>query len=460
MTAGRSDSQPDARRTIHWLDAAWYERRRRGPAWPESCLHRRDSPMARRGVRFPRQRDGRTAGRWRIEPRRLVPVLVHAVDDLPALPPAPKDLQEWLGLARPVQLAPARDERSGFYASPRAARADGSRSSSITSSLWPTAATRSETHPVCCSTAPDGYNDWARRQPLSGIDGPQPESGRADRQPRRPLDAGSSGCPRARPDLRRPPPSWDRAALSHKDGACQRLWLYYAPPAGPVRPHFVQWPSARANAPTSSRRPTCIFRGDPRRLACVRDHRPWRILSHEMRANPIVIDGAARSRASAPISAGRSARNEGRRRSVYKFRAATRIRARHQDDHRLTPLEDPAGRRPGASTFGVNGFRGLYAPGAAHPRGQRGFTVYRRRLGVPTNRSLLRRHLAREARSTLTRSRLHYTSATAALPDRRGRRVHRIESRHGAACAGRGRHEGEGFAITSRQRPQGHRQDS
>jgi hypothetical protein len=104
--------------------------------------------------------------------------------------------------------------------------------------------------------------------------------------------------------------------------------------------------------------------------------------SHEMRANlESWIDGGGKvARLGANFCWQVRLENEGRRQVCYKFRAATEdpVRGTKDSDRLTSGWEDPTVDWPGASTFGVNGFRGLYASwGGFTPRGQRGFTVYR-----------------------------------------------------------------------------------
>jgi hypothetical protein len=71
---------------------------------------------------------------------------------------------------------------------------------------------------------------------------------------------------------------------------------------------------------------------------------------------------------------------DGRRQICYKYRAADEDPVRYEGDaSRLTSAwEDRLVGWPGASTVGVNGFRGVYASwGGFAPRGSHGFTVYR-----------------------------------------------------------------------------------
>jgi hypothetical protein len=70
----------------------------------------------------------------------------------------------------------------------------------------------------------------------------------------------------------------------------------------------------------------------------------------------------------------------GERQVCYKFRAPQEDPVRGTEQERLltTLWEAPEVNWPGASTFGVNGMKGLYAGcGGFAPHGQRGFTVYR-----------------------------------------------------------------------------------
>jgi hypothetical protein len=72
--------------------------------------------------------------------------------------------------------------------------------------------------------------------------------------------------------------------------------------------------------------------------------------------------------------------NEGRVQVCYKYRARREDPLRDSDQRHLTTTcwEAPEVGRPGASTFGLNATRGVYAGwGGCVPRGPGGFTVYR-----------------------------------------------------------------------------------
>jgi len=72
--------------------------------------------------------------------------------------------------------------------------------------------------------------------------------------------------------------------------------------------------------------------------------------------------------------------NEGARQVCYKFWAAENDPIHATRDKHLTTSawEDPVVGRPGATTFGLNGFRGIYSGfGGLAPRASGGFTVYR-----------------------------------------------------------------------------------
>ena len=72
--------------------------------------------------------------------------------------------------------------------------------------------------------------------------------------------------------------------------------------------------------------------------------------------------------------------DEGKKQICYKYRAQDEDPVRDTDNaHLLTSAwEDQKVNYPGATTFGINGFRGVYVGlGGFSPRNSRGFTVYR-----------------------------------------------------------------------------------
>jgi hypothetical protein len=376
----------------HWLDTAWYDAPREDPAWPEIFVYT-DAISYRPGeeVRF---HASATAKSWslRIDRDGLEPALVHDVNDLPGrFTPAPKDAYK-NGCGWPVLYSwrLPDDLRSGFYrVAASCARADGSRF--VQHHFFvvrPTAATRSGRILLLLSTATwTAYNDWAGANHYRGVDGPKQDQAAPIVSLDRPWTRGivwlPDGAPRICAD---PPPELGAAPrYPNKEWAHANGFGYYYAAAGWAQfdRHFVQWAEREGYALDFITQTDLHFR--PEILAdyaCVVITGHDEYWSHEMRANlEAWIDGGGKvARLGANFCWQVRLENEGRRQVCYKFRAATEDPVRGtKDDHRLTSgWEDPAVDWPGASTFGVNGFRGLYASwGGFTPRGQRGFTVYR-----------------------------------------------------------------------------------
>lgn len=375
----------------HWLHVHWYEAPREDPAWPEVYTYT-DAMSYWPGdeVKF---HASTTAPRWSLQVWRdgLNPQLVHSATDLPgAFTPMP-DQAYRNGCGWPVRHSwrlPAHMP-SGFYrVVSTCPRADSLFVQHHFFVVRPRAGTRRGRLLMLLPTATwTAYNDWGGANHYLGIDGPAKNQNSPILSLDRPWTRGivwlPDGAPRICADPVPAPGTAPRYYM--KEWAYANGFGQYYAAAGWAQydRHFVTWAEREGYAfdmitqTDLHLHPEII--DDYACVVIVGHDEYW---SHEMRTalEAYVERGGHVARFAGNFCWQIRLEADGHRQVCYKFRAATEDPVRDTADaSRLTSgWEDPAVNWPGATTFGVNGFQGLYASwGGFSPRGQRGFTVYR-----------------------------------------------------------------------------------
>jgi hypothetical protein len=240
---------------------------------------------------------------------------------------------------------------------------------------------------VCATPTWVAYNDWGGSNAYDGIAGPDGNRFSPVLSTQRPWSRGFArlpeGAPRTLPD--RPLPPGTPARYPHMEWAWANGYSKKYASAGwaTYERHFARWAERQGLAFDIAA--LHELHANPERLT---GHRCAVFVGHDeywsapMRdAVDAFVDGGGR--------AARFAGNflwqirmadEGRTQVCYKYVAAEEDPVMGTDRERLVTnaWEVPAIGRPGASTFGVNATRGIYA-GLGHcaGRGSGGFTIYR-----------------------------------------------------------------------------------
>jgi len=400
--AARPEYQPmniHDRRTsvIHpdnaWHLSHWYEAPREDPAIPEIYTYTDAISYAPGAeVRF---HSSSTAPRWTLQVWRdgYKPALVHEAKDLSGeFHPTPKaayrDGCGWPVSHRwtlPANLA------SGFYRV--ASICDlGNGSQFVQHHFF--VVTPADPKPakdrfllILPTSTWIAYNDWGGANYYDGIDGANGKQFSPILSVQRPWTRGLVWLPPGAPRLcdtpkRRPleAPRYPTKEWAFTNGFAQ----YYAS-AGWAQfdRHFVVWAEREGFALDMITQTDLHYRPELlagyASLVIVGHDEYW---TREMRAtvDAFVDAGGKMARFAGNFLWQVRFENDGAQQVCYKARAHDEDPVRDTaDKHLLTcGWEDPAVAHPGATTFGVNGMRGVYASwGGFAPRGSRGFTVYR-----------------------------------------------------------------------------------
>jgi hypothetical protein len=374
-----------------WLDLHWYEMPREDPAWPEIYAYTdRISYAPGETVRF---HASGTAPRWRLQVYRDGgrPVLLHDAELPGTFTPVPKEAYK-AGCGWPVatELVLPGDLPSGFYrVAASCPRADGSRFlAHHFFVVRPTPATRRGRLLMLLPTATwTAYNDWGGSNHYQGIDGPAGNQPSPVLSLERPWARGLLWLPEGAPRTCTSPPPRGRAAPAYtqKEWSFANGFTQYSGSAGWAQfdRHFLLWAEREGYALDMITQTDLHHRPELLDLypaVVITGHDEY--WSREMRlAMEAWLDRGGRlARLGGNICWQIRLEDEGRRQVCYKGRAHDEDPVRGTADARLltSGWEDAAVNWPGATTFGVNGFRGVYSGwGGLIPRGQRGFTVYR-----------------------------------------------------------------------------------
>jgi hypothetical protein len=376
----------------HWTSLHWYEAPREDPAWPE--IYAYTDRMSYAPGDTVRIHASGTAPRWRLQVYRdgLRPAPLHEVELPGAFVPMPKDAYK-AGCGWPVAhaLRLPDDLASGFYRMAASCpRADGSRFlQHHFFVVRPTPATRRGRLLMLLPTATwTAYNDWGGANHYLGIDGPGGNLASPILSLERPWTRGCVWLPEGAPRhvVTPPPAAGDAPRYPAKEWMLANGFGEFSAGAGWAQydRHFLLWAEREGYALDMITQTDLQYRPEllePYACVVIVGHDEY--WSREMR---LAIDawverGGRVARFGANFLWQIRLEEEGRRQVCYKFRAHDEDPLRGTPErHRLTSVwEDPTVSWPGATTFGVNGVRGLYAPwgGGFAPRGQRGFTVYR-----------------------------------------------------------------------------------
>jgi hypothetical protein len=382
----------------HWLYRHWYEAPREDPDWPEVYTYT-DSISYQPGdeVRF---HASTTAKTWSLKVERDTGrelILIHSAEDIAGAFTAMPGEAYRVGCGWPVAhkwRLPA-DLRSGFYrVASTCMRKDGSRF--VQHHFFvvrPTAQTRQAKVLLLLPTGTwTAYNDWGGANHYTGNAGPTGDQPAPVVSLERPWTRGLVWLPEGAPRIcTTPPPELgDLPRYPQKEWAyANGFGAYYAASGwAQYDRHFVRWAEQEGYALDIITQTDLHYHPEVlegyRCVVIVGHDEYW---SYAMRRSleRYMEAGGRVARFGANFMWQIRLEEEGRRQVCYKFRASETDPIRGTpESHLLTSgWEDPKVAWPGASTFGVNGFEGLYASwGGFAPRGQRGFTVYRPRHWV------------------------------------------------------------------------------
>ena len=370
----------------HWLDRSWHDGPGEDAEWPDVQLYTDAMSYAPGSeIAFHVSTHAPT---WtlRIFREGQVPRPVHEAAGLPGGYASTPGDSFRSGCSWPVLhrwRIPA-DCRSGFFSiEASCARSNGSifvqRQFFV---VRPGAGTRARHLLVLPTATWTAYNDWGGGNHYAGAHGPEPVLSLV-RPWRNGLVWLPEDTPRVVSDRHRPlgsPPQYQLKGWSLAHGYGQ-----FAGAAGWAQfdRHFIRWAERNGYAidmitqTDLHYRPHLIEGYDC--LVFVGHDEYW---SREMRD---VVDDYVETGGNVARFAGNflwqiRLEDEGRKQICYKYHAAQSDPvAGTAEAHRLTSAwEDQRVGHPGASTFGVNALRGMYASwGGFCPAGTRGFTVYR-----------------------------------------------------------------------------------
>jgi hypothetical protein len=240
---------------------------------------------------------------------------------------------------------------------------------------------------VAASGTWTAYNEWGGSNHYEGITG----QGRNLYSPvlslERPYSRGFVRLPEGAPriPLRQPPKMGAAPRYPHMEWAYANGYSKKYASAGwaSYERHFVRWAEARGYAVDLACQHDLHFRPeilDPYRCVVFVGHDEYWTWEMRDAVDRYVEQGGRVARFAGNFLWQTRLENEGRVQVCYKYRARREDPLRDSDQRHLTTTcwEAPEVGRPGASTFGLNATRGVYAGwGGCVPRGPGGFTVYR-----------------------------------------------------------------------------------
>ena len=375
----------------HWLSRHWYEIPRDDPEWPDVYTYT-DAMSYAPGEEIAFH-SSTTAPQWGIRIYRdgAEPELIHAADNLTGRHfPTPVDAYK-AGCGWPVAYCwrlPL-EISSGFYkVLSYCSRPDGGRFVQhhffvVRPLPGKTSAAALMILPTATWTA---YNDWGGANYYLGRDGADGASFSPTLSLERPWTRGIVWLPPEAPRVTsaRPAP-WTPPRYAFKEWAFANGFgqSYAAAGWAQYDRHFMIWAERQGlrfdmiTQTDLQLRPELL---DQYQCTVIVGHDEY--WTREMRTNleAYVDKGGRVARFGANFIWQIRLEDDGRKQVCYKYRAAAEDPIRDTAEHNLltSAWEDKAVNWPGATTFGVNGFRGVYASwGGFTPRGTRGFTVYR-----------------------------------------------------------------------------------
>ncbi len=376
----------------HWASTHWYEAPREDPALPEVYTYT-DAISYAPGeeVSFHSSTTGRA---WSLQVYRdgSRPETVHEARELAGrFSPMPQKAYA-AGCGWPVRhrwrLPP--DLRSGFYRVVSSCeRADGSRF--VQHHFFVVRPAQPQGRAPLLMLLPTAtwtaYNDWGGANHYAGIDGLGADQASPILSLERPWTRGTVWLPEGAPRIcaERAPGPGAAPRYPMKEWAFSNGFGQYCAASGWAQfdRHFAVWAEREGYAFDMITQTDLHFHPELlegyRAVVIVGHDEYW---SHRMREaiEGFVAAGGRVARLGANFLWQIRLEEQGRRQVCYKFRAPAEDPVRGTGEAHLltTAWEDPAVNWPGATTFGVNGARGLYASwGGFAPRGAKGFTVYR-----------------------------------------------------------------------------------
>lgn len=233
------------------------------------------------------------------------------------------------------------------------------------------------------------YNDWGGANAYDGIDGPQENQFSPLLSNQRPWTRGLVWLPPGAPRLCDPVPRdpWEAPRYPTKEWAYTNGFAQYYASSGwaQFERHFAVWAQREGYAFDMATQTDLHYRPE-----ILQDYAAVVIAGHDeywTRAMRESIDRYVDQGGNVARFAGNfmwqiRLQDEGRTQVCYKARAKAEDPVAGGPQHALLTgaWEEQAVNWPGATTFGVNGMRGVYSSwGGFAPRASRGFTVYRPR---------------------------------------------------------------------------------
>ncbi|MFU1983800.1 N,N-dimethylformamidase beta subunit family domain-containing protein [Bordetella hinzii] len=379
-----------------WHLSHWYEAPREDPAQPEVYVYTDDLSYAPGDtVVF---RASSTAPRFSLEIWRdgMQPACVHAADDIAGefTPMPARAYREGCGWPEAHRWTVPADAPSGFYrVASWCQRADGSRFLQHHFFVVRPAAGQAKAPGrllFLLSTATwTAYNDWGGANAYDGVDGPEGRDFSPVLSLQRPWTRGLVWLPPGAPRLCDPLPRepWEAPRYPTKEWAYTNGYAQYYASSGwaQFERHFALWAEREGYAfdmitqTDLHYRPALLQAYD---TVVIAGHDEYWTRQMRETIDRFVEEGGAVARFGGNFMWQIRLEDQGRRQVCYKARAKDEDPVRGGADHAyLTGAwEEQAVNWPGATTFGVNGMRGVYSSwGGFAPRASRGFTIYRPR---------------------------------------------------------------------------------
>ncbi|MBV6306332.1 GldG family protein [Candidimonas humi] len=374
----------------------WYEAPREDPALPEIYVYT-DAMSYAPGdeVAF---HASCTAARWTLEVWRdgARPQCVYKADDVAGrFTPMPKQAYRD-GCDWPVALRwrLPEDAASGFYrVASWCARADGSRFLQhhffVVRPRTATASSGKKFLFLISTATWTAYNDWGGANAYDGIDGADGKQFSPVLSNQRPWTRGLVWLPPGAPRLCDPLPRgpWEAPRYPTKEWAYTNGYAQYYASAGwaQFERHFAVWAERQGyefdciTQTDLHYRPQILERYD---TVVIAGHDEYWTRQMRETIEQFVERGGSVARFGGNFMWQIRLEDEGRRQVCYKARAKDEDPVAGGPDRALLTgaWEELAVNWPGATTFGVNGMRGVYSSwGGFAPRASRGFTIYRPR---------------------------------------------------------------------------------
>lgn len=230
------------------------------------------------------------------------------------------------------------------------------------------------------------YNEWGGSNHYEGITGPERDQFSPILSLERPFSRGFVVLPEGAPriPLQKSPPPGAAPRYPHMEWAYANGYSkkYASTGWATYERHFVRWAEANGyQLDIATQQDLHLGKVELERYRCVVIVGHDEYWSWEMRdaIDDYVEHGGHVARFGANFIWQIRVEDEGQTQVCYKYRVAEDPMLQSTSPHLTTTCwEVPIVGRPGATTFGLNGSRGIYAGwGVCVPRGSGGFTVYR-----------------------------------------------------------------------------------